>query len=58
MSVDPFTRASPTYQAATRHPHKTGAAYEGYSPRGESARTVLLLVVGIAIVAIGLALCG
>ena len=31
--IDPFTAASPTYQAAIRHPHKTGAAFEGYGPR-------------------------
>jgi hypothetical protein len=25
---DPFTHASPTYQAAIRHPHKSGPALE------------------------------
>ncbi len=33
QSVDPFTRASATYQNSMRHPHKTGAAWEGYTPR-------------------------
>jgi hypothetical protein len=26
--ADPFTKASPIYQAAIRHPHKTGVAME------------------------------
>lgn len=34
MTVDPFTNASPTYQAAIRHQHKSGSAFEGYNPRG------------------------
>jgi hypothetical protein len=32
-ATDDFTRASPTYQAAMRYPHKSGCAYEGFEPR-------------------------
>lgn len=48
--IDEFTRASPTYQQAIRHTHKTGAAFEGYSPRGLSrfwAPLAVLVALGI-----------
>ena len=31
--IDPFTRASPTYQLAMRHAFKSGPAYEGWKPK-------------------------
>lgn len=42
-ALDPYTRASPTYQAAIRHRHKSGSAYEGFSrPSKWPARLALL----------------
>jgi hypothetical protein len=48
-AVDPFTRASATYQAAIRAPHKSGQAWEGYSPRPRSSWPLVLL--GFAVTA-------
>lgn len=44
MTVDPFTRASATYQAATRSrlAFKSGAAYEGWTPRPPSRLPAIL----------------
>lgn len=51
MTVDPFTRASPTYQSAMRHPHKSGSAWEGYAPRGPVLTIKAKALVGVALVA-------
>lgn len=50
MTVDPFMNASPIYQQAIRHQHKSGSAFEGYSPRGLShfwAPLAVLVVLGM-----------
>lgn len=49
MTVDPFTNASATYQAAIRHAHKSGAAFEGYSPRGGLSYVLAPLAVLVAL---------
>lgn len=50
-NVDPFTRASPTYQAAMRHPHKSGSAWEGYAPRGPILTRKAKTLIGVTLVA-------
>jgi len=47
MTIDPFTRASASYQAAIRHPHKSGSAFEGYSPAPIWPRVAVLVFLAI-----------
>lgn len=51
MSVDPFTYASPTYQNAMRHPHRSGQGYEGFEPRSSVLGRVLHLLLSLLAVA-------
>lgn len=50
MQTDPFTRASATYRNAMRHAHKSGAAWEGYTPRPSRIPAYLALA-GLALFA-------
>jgi hypothetical protein len=49
-ALDPFTRATATYQAATRHPFKSGQAWEGYAPAARGRPSWYLAAAGAAIV--------
>jgi len=45
--MDPFTKASPTYQNAMRYKHKSGPAFEGYRP-GRTFRARLVWIMWTA----------
>lgn len=51
MAIDPFTRASGSYQAATRSrlPFKSGSAYEGWAPR--QGRSLWSYLAGLLVLA-------
>ncbi|QDH50387.1 hypothetical protein [Caulobacter phage KcrB] len=57
MTVDPFTTASPTYRNAMRHPHKTGASFEGWSPLDDQRdfRRAAIAIGVVAVVLLGVA---
>jgi len=60
-ATDPFTKASPTYQAALRHPHKTGQGTEGLDdfhydgPHPLVIAGIFIVIMGLVAVAIATA---
>lgn len=54
MTIDPFMNASPIYQDAKRHPHKSGSGTEGLEGFHDDKPAWLLPVVGLVVVIAGL----
>ncbi len=57
-SIDPFTRATASYQQATRHPFKTGSAWEGYTPKRSGWPLVIVALTAMGAFFIAMAVTG